>query len=519
MPKDTKGEQRESKGKGILIRTSSYTIYVDLPEHGDQVLLVHGYSGAFDTVSKDVADYVRSLETRRPPKPLFGNWTPEPQIQRGDVAPPSDDVVALLKRRGYLTDLFEDEEEDYFCKVAEALHHRESTGSPAYIFMVTYDCNLRCGYCFQDHMRSNPAYSHLLRRMDRQIVDRILSGLPEIEAAHGVEDGVDIHRNITFFGGEPLLASNRQIVEYIMTQMLARGPARFSAITNGTNLEAYEDLLDPRLLSDLQITLDGPPQEHDRRRIYADGSGSSARIAANITMALERGVRVEVRTNVDRTNIEFLPKLAEEIVSHGWDRYSNFVAYTAPIAPANDKTERKTTMSSWELDKRVDHMRNRDPVLHVISRPYDGLLSRIQGILGQQEDVFAAFRSTFCGAHGKMYIFDPFGDIYACWEKTGDRRIRIGHVTPEGRVESELLQSTWRSRTVASNPVCRRCRFALYCGGGCAMRAMQNSGSLFTNYCDGFGARFRAIAAEAYMAAQRSRTGDRATRHGQAAPC
>jgi uncharacterized protein len=501
------------------MRTSSYTIYVDLPEpNGDEVLLVHGYSGAYDAVPKDVAAYVRSLEARRPPKPLYGEWSPEPQIQSGEIVPPSQETIVLLKKRGYLTDLSLDEEEDYFCKVAEMLHHRESTGSPAYIFMVTYNCNLRCGYCFQDHMRTNPAFSHLLRRMDRQIVDRILSAFPQIEASHGIESDEDICRYITFFGGEPLLASNREIVEYIMTQVLARGPARFTAVTNGTDLKDYEDLLGPQLLSALQITLDGPSPEHDRRRIYADGSGSSARITENITMALERGVRVEVRTNVDRTNIGFLPNLAEEIIANGWDRYSNFVAYTAPVAPANDKTDRKTTMSSWELDKRLNDMRDQDPRLRVIARPDDGLLSKIGKIFGLQEDPFENFRSTYCGAHGRMYVFDPFGDIYACWEKTGDRRIRIGHVEPDGRVASEVLQATWRSRTVASNPVCRRCRFALSCGGGCATRALQSNGSLFTNYCDGFGARFRAVAAEAYMA-HRSGNGIGAAKREQAAPC
>jgi len=44
-----------------MIRTSRYTIFVDLPEHPDEVLLVHGYTGAYDRVSRPVAGYLRSL--------------------------------------------------------------------------------------------------------------------------------------------------------------------------------------------------------------------------------------------------------------------------------------------------------------------------------------------------------------------------------------------------------------------------------------------------------------------------
>ena len=40
----------------------------DSPETSDQVLLVHGYSGAYDLVDKQVATYLRSLETLRPPE-------------------------------------------------------------------------------------------------------------------------------------------------------------------------------------------------------------------------------------------------------------------------------------------------------------------------------------------------------------------------------------------------------------------------------------------------------------------
>lgn len=61
-----------------MLRTSSYTIYVDLPEDKEQMLLVHGYTGAYDKVSQRVATYLRSLEVKHPPKPLYGVWSPEP---------------------------------------------------------------------------------------------------------------------------------------------------------------------------------------------------------------------------------------------------------------------------------------------------------------------------------------------------------------------------------------------------------------------------------------------------------
>ena len=64
------------------LRASSYTIYVDLPNNSHEMLLVHGYTGAFDRVSGTVATYLRSLELKRPIRPLYGQWTPEPEIGR-----------------------------------------------------------------------------------------------------------------------------------------------------------------------------------------------------------------------------------------------------------------------------------------------------------------------------------------------------------------------------------------------------------------------------------------------------
>lgn len=98
------------------LRTSSYTIYVDLPGEPEQMLLVHGYTGAFDKVSRRVATYVRSLESKRPSKPLYGDWSAEPIIA-GSVTPPAEETIQALKRRGYLTAMTKQEEEAFFTKL------------------------------------------------------------------------------------------------------------------------------------------------------------------------------------------------------------------------------------------------------------------------------------------------------------------------------------------------------------------------------------------------------------------
>jgi len=481
-----------------MLRTSSYTIYVKLPDNDQDVLLVHGYTGAYDRVSRDVADFLRSREAKRHAKPLYGDWSAEPEAAAAGTV--SDATIDLLRGQGYLTELSPDEEETFFSHLAVKLHERALRQAPTYIFMPTYDCNLRCSYCYQDHMRTDCSFKHLLRTMRQPMVDRIFAALPRIEERHGLDPAALRRRTIGFFGGEPLLAANRPIVEHILGKAFEMGETDFWAVTNGTEIDAYRDLLGPAGIARLQITLDGPPRQHDRRRIYADGSGSYERIAANITMALERGVAVSVRLNVDRNNLCDLPAVADEIVARGWDRCPGFGAYTSPVRAGNGKTEAADTMSSWELDQALTRMREEHPSLRVLARPDEGLRARARRIFDDPREILPSLRPSFCSAHDRMYIFDPFGDIYSCWERTGDRDVRVGSVTPEGDVEFRFDQrAVWHGRTVASNPVCRRCRFALHCGGGCAILALDKNGAFNSNYCDGFAARFRASVAEAYL--------------------
>jgi uncharacterized protein len=476
----------------VLLRASNYVIYVDLEDGNGTTLIAHGYTGAYDLVSNSIAAYLRSLDVR-PPKPLYGTWSDD--AGGGAVTVPSDETLRLLDERGYLTRKTREEEREFFDAFVRIKHKHEQTVSPSYIVMPTYDCNLRCGYCFQDHMRTDARYHHLLRTMTPAAIDRMIAALPGIEARHGIEPASRAVRPFVFFGGEPLLAQARPVVERIIARALAEGPATFCAVTNATELDAYADLLGPDGISVLQITIDGPRERHDARRVHADGSGSFDRIAANVDLALDRGVNVDVRMNVDRTNVGELPQLAEFFAARGWSARRNFSAYAAPV----HGHDRQTCFNSHELNEALDALRAQMPAMRAITTADDGLRRRLRTVLRDGGDPMPLMKASYCGAHTGMYVFDPFGDIYACWERTGDKNLRVGWIDESGTAQfvADRLEG-WRSRNVTSNETCAQCRYAMYCGGGCAVLAEDVHGTMFGNYCDAFGRRFRLSVRDAY---------------------
>ncbi len=56
---------------------------------------------------------------------------------------------------------------------------------------------------------------------------------------------------------------------------------------------------------------------------------------------------------------------------------------------------------------------------------------------GAARDPLPMMKASFCGAHNGMYIFDAFGDIYACWERPATRTCEsAGSTTTASRSSS-----------------------------------------------------------------------------------
>jgi uncharacterized protein len=478
----------------MLLRTSSYVIYVPLPnvQDGKDTLLVHGYSGAYDRVTQNVVRYLKDREPKRATQMPDLKLCPSVESECPNV-----ETLAALRRKGYLTTLTVEEEEDLFKRFAKVLF-KKSGAEPIFVLIPTYDCNLRCPYCFQGSVRSSLQECQSAQVMSHEMVDRIFAAMRGITQDLGADTNL-IPQRITLFGGEPLLRRSRATVDYILDKAREIGTPSFDVITNGTQMDAYADLLGNGL-SRIQFTLDGIPEIHDTRRIYPNGAGSFEDIASNINLALDRGVHVRVRVNVDRSNLDQLALLEEVLKTRGWSNRSNFRAYAAPIVVASTGIDSKNVFGTLELDAEISKSRQQNNRLVQIDRPDEGIIASARRIFEGAKQGYSQYRGSYCGAHSSMYVFDLFGDVYACMEQTGEPELRMGHVERDGSISSNTaVLSRWRGRTSASNSVCSKCKYGLFCGGGCALRAAESSGSFESHACDGFAARFKTHVVEAYL--------------------
>lgn len=182
----------------------------------------------------------------------------------------ADEIAALLSLRSP--------------PIAQTVDLRQPVGEPmnyrgylCVILKVTRLCNLRCVYC---HDWSDSPATH----MDFAVLLRVTQ--QALGSGHGAVDFV-LH------GGEPLMLGRRAWLRWLM--MLAHlSPdhqvLRVHVQTNGVLIdEAWLDLL---ALFEVQasVSLDGPPDLHDRQRPDALGRASHARALAGVRRLRERGL-------------------------------------------------------------------------------------------------------------------------------------------------------------------------------------------------------------------------------------
>ncbi|MDD5922535.1 MAG: radical SAM protein [Eubacteriales bacterium] len=118
--------------------------------------------------------------------------------------------------------------------------------------------------------------------MSEDVIDSVFSQLKKY-----IDEGRRID-SLYLFGGEPLLRTNRKIVEYICSNARKLG-IPISCISNGYDLDEYIDLILDYNFQTVQITIDGTKETHDSRRFLTGGQGTFDRILKNVDLALKKG--------------------------------------------------------------------------------------------------------------------------------------------------------------------------------------------------------------------------------------
>lgn len=423
----------------------------------DQSLLINSLSGAMDIVDDKTKEFLES----------------------GGKTEIDENTFVQLKERFYI---FEDEEEEHNFfnsskRFLEIMHPKKA--NTLCILCPTYSCNLRCTYCFQAHEMHKSD-----QVMTKEQVDTAFNCMDD----HILEYLGSENYSIELFGGEPLQPHTKDIVQYIIEKATHKGK-HITIITNGVNASLFEDVFKGHQNSiKFQITLDGIPEIHNKRRVFENGSGTFDIIARNTDKLIKDGFNVRVRVNTDCNNIQHMGELFNYFESLGWTQAPNFEGSVAPVTE-HGCMPTCATISEFEIFTELIKV---FPDFREVAKKYRVIISPdMLRIIGHMNKVCNPDSPgdnflpsiTYCEAAELQTIgMGPDGYIYVCGETYGVKEYSVGQYYPEYELNTEII-SKWKNRTIFNIDKCSKCNIATFCGGGCPFAALKFNGSPDSHFC------------------------------------
>lgn len=424
---------------------SDRTIVINLSEN--KTLLFNTLSGAVDIVDRDTA-YL---------------------ISRSKFNDLPTELINKLIDRGYLYNSKKDQEaiSTSLCRFLEGV---DKSTMPNFIVIPSYRCNLRCSYCYEGGLTKD------FRTMSYRMIQRVNESI-DLIIEKKKTSGKAIE--VTLMGSEPLLEENKDILNFFLESYQSKGFI-VDIITNGTALSYYRDFLFQYGVKEIQVTIDGIGEVHDKRRPFITGEGTFNKIIKGVEDILEKGILVHLRVNVDSQNIDQLPQLADFLVERGWALSNLVKPYIYPLSDAGCLGRKYILEEELVIDKviKLSQTYENMQLFRWKFHGIDHLESVIRG------EVFSPFL-RYCSATKSQYVFGPDGKIYTCWWGVGNERYAVGEYYPKLSWHSKRLKE-WRSRSIQTISECRKCKYALICGGGCGSKALQQHGTIKSPRCIAF---------------------------------
>jgi uncharacterized protein len=332
----------------------------------------------------------------------------------------------------------------------------------AVTFLPTYDCNLRCTYCYA--RGGEDVGPQLSWDAAKAAIDLIMANAEK----HGSKQvAIGFHG-----GGEPLLPRNmpliKRCVEYARdeTQKLSM-KLRVSSPTNGVvRKQDLEWVLEN--FEHLNISLDGPPDIQNAQRPMPYGRPSSDRVRATVDTLEERKFDYGIRATITGDSVARMA----EIVEYFHSISSRKAFHLEPLFECGRCRTTKTAAPSPADFLRYSREARQTAESLGVNIHYSG--ARMDGV-----------SNCFCGAAGRNFFVTPDARVTTCLEASRPDEgmaavFDIGAYDAGKKCYSFDMARIGKlqQRTVGNMPHCADC-FAKYnCSGDCLAKVYAQSGSL-----------------------------------------
>ncbi len=326
------------------------------------------------------------------------------------------------------------------------------TGPTLHILAVTLRCNHKCIYCAQ-LSRGEHAKEY---DMDFDTAKKVLEF---------VFSSPSRFLTIEFQGGEPLL--NFEIVQYVIEEAKKIASEKrkrlfFNLVSNFTLLdeEIAEYLIQNRV--NVNTSLDGPKELHDKQRRYKKGSSYEAAVQG-ISIFREKNYRISALPTVTRYSFEYYKEIVNEYIKQGFNsvrmRELNFAGFAHSRwkeigYTAEEYIEVWKKYIEYVISLNRKGIRFWDQMIQIL------LFKTIKGI-----NNYACWGAP-CGAAFQQVAYNYNGDIHTCDESRSFPLFKIGNVKENTFQEVYTSPNTLGILDISSqlSSLCENCVYRPFCG-------------------------------------------------------
>lgn len=318
------------------------------------------------------------------------------------------------------------------------------TESPIFsVYIIfSYKCNMACIYCFEEKNKTK-------KIMSNETLDYVLEYIDWLSTIKKVE--------IVFYGGEPLLETNKNNISKIMKHYNNNSNIYYRFITNGLNIPSYMPLLKKykHKISKFVITIDGDEQTHNTKRIHHDNSGTYNEVISSINTLTNNDFLVTIRLNIDKSSIHNQENSISDI-NRLITKKENLSIDIHVIHYRYDPTYDEPSLSDiYLLSNQLKTFKN-------LSINYSHPIMRFCNQLNRKKHIKPFIFEDRC-AYNSNRIIDLNGDIYKCAEAMTEKSLCIGNVHDN----NNILET---SKCIECTSSCKRCDYYLLCYGKCSLQ-------------------------------------------------